>query len=450
MSRIRDALHARAPLSRRGFLRGAAGAALALPFLPSALPRRAWSQSFDEPTRLIFWYVPCGIQMDWWYPQTFGPDYELADITAGLAPVQADVSLISGLANLAAEEPISGDHARGTASFLSCTTIRHTAGADIFNGVSADQVAAQSLGHLTPLPSLQLGIVPGANTGDCTAGYSCAYTRNISWAGASTPLPNVTDPQIVFDRLFGVDAGLSPEEKALRGVVQASVLDRVLDDATSLQSRLGSRDQQKLDEYLTAVRELEVRVSSLGTGTCEPPERPGEGGLTLPEHVALMNELMVVALHCDLTRVVTFMLGPGGSNQTYPFLGVPEAHHQLSHHQGDAATLEKLVQIGAWEVEQFAGLVQRLADTETAEGSRLLDHTLALFSSEIEDGDTHAHRNLPVLLAGGGNGAHDAGRYWHEADDRSIADLYLSMLNGFGLSLESFGDDGSSPLTLTA
>ena len=435
--------------SRRLFLRGAAGAALALPFLPSALPRRAWSQSYDQPTRLIFWYVPCGIQTAWFRPDNLGAGYDLKDITSGLAPVQSEVSLIGGMANPAAEEAISGDHARGTASFLSCTGIRHTAGADIYNGISADQVAAQALGSQTPLPSLQLGIVPGANTGDCTAGYSCAYTRNISWAGPSTPLPNVTDPQILFDRLFGVDTGLSAEEQARRNVVQASVLDRVHQDAMALQSKLGSRDREKLDEYLTAVEELEVRVSSLGGGSCEPPERPSGASLALPEHVELMNDLMVMALHCDLTRIVTFMLGPGGSNQTYPFIGIPEAHHQLSHHQGDEATLDKLVGIGQWEVDQFASLTQKLIDTETAEGTRLIDHTLAMFSSEIEDGDTHSHRNLPILLAGSGNGAHDPGRYWRD-DDRSIADLYLSMLNGFGMNLETFGEDGSEPLTLTA
>ena len=435
-------------ITRRQLLRGAAGATLALPFLPSALPRRAWSDTFAEPTRMIFWFVPNGIQTPWFNPDREGEDYDLKDIVLGLEPIKSDVSIISGMANMVAEQPLTGDHPRGTASFLSCTAIRHTAGADIYNGISADQVAAQALGSETPLPSLQLGIVPGANTGDCTAGYSCAYLRNISWAGPSTPLPNITDPGVLFDRMFGVDADLPAEEKARRALVQASVLDRVQQDAASLQQRLGQRDAEKLDEYLTGVRELELRVQSLGGGACEPPDRP-TGGLPFEEHVTLMNEMMVMALHCDLTRIVTFMLGPGGSNQAYPFLGIPEAHHQLSHHQNDEATLEKLVTIAQWEVDQFASLVQQLADTETAEGTRLLDHTLAMFSSEIEDGDAHRHENLPVLLAGRGNGAHRPGRYWRETNKRPISDLYLSMLNGFGLDLDSFGEDSTGPVTLT-
>ncbi len=435
-------------MNRRTFLRGA-GATLAVPLLASARPRSAWGEDVVEPVRSIFWYVPCGIHTPAFEPDTLGLGYDLKAITEPLLGVQADVSLIGGLANKAAEEDISGDHARGTASFLSVSRIRHTAGSDIENGISVDQEIAQRLQGLTPLPSLQLGVVPGSNVGDCTAGYSCAYTRNISWAGPATPLPNVTDPGVAFDRLFGVDVGLTPEQRLLRAQVQASVLDRVLEDATRLQARLGSRDRDKLDEYLTAVREVEQRVQGLGAGSCEAPARPGSG-LSLPEHVAVMNELMVLALQCDLTRVVTFMLGPGGSNQTYPFLGVPEAHHQLSHHQNDAATLDKLTTIGRWEVEQFADLVARLGAVATADGVRLLDHTLALFSSEIRDGDLHDHRNLPVLLAGAGGGVHDPGRYWVEPGDRSIADLLLAILQAHGSEEEHFGLDGDEPMGLLA
>lgn len=438
----------RRDVNRRTFLRGL-GVTMAVPLLASARPRSAWGEDPVEPVRSIFFYVPCGVQTEAFQPVTPGPNYELQRITESLAPVQSDVSCIGGLANFAAEETFSGDHARGTAAFLSVARIRHTAGSDIENGISVDQQIAQRLAGVTPLPSLQLGVVAGSNVGDCTAGYSCAYTRNISWAGPATPLPNVTDPGLAFDRLFGVDAGASPEERLLRAQVQASVLDRVLDDAERLQARLGREDQLKLDEYLTGVREVEQRVQGMGSGTCEAPDRPGSG-LSLPDHVSVMNELMVLALHCDLTRVITFMLGPGGSNQTFPFIGVPEAHHQLSHHQGDAAALDKLYTIAQWEVAQFADLVARLGAVQMADGGRLLDHTLALFSSEIRDGDLHDHRNLPVLLAGGGGGVHDPGRYWIEPDDRSIGDLLLTFLQATGGDEESFGLDGDEPMVLTA
>ena len=433
--------------SRRNFLRGA-GATLAIPLLASARPRAAGGEAVVEPLRTVFWYVPCGIQTEFFEPTVLGTKYDLKAITEPLRPVQADVSLIGGLANYAAEETFSGDHARGTASFLTVTRIRHTAGADIENGISVDQLIAQHYAGETPLPSLQLGIAAGGNTGDCTAGYSCAYTRNIAWAGPATPLPNVTAPGVAFDRLFGVDASLSPEERLRRSLIQASVLDRVREDATRLQSRLGRDDQLKLDEYLTAVREVELRVQGLGgVGSCVAPDRP-QSGVPLAEHVAIMNELMALALQCDITRVATFMLGMGGSNQTYPFLGVAEAHHQLSHHQGDPTTLEKLATIANWEVAQFADLVARLGAIPSADGLRLLDHSLLMLSSEIRDGDLHDHRNLPILLAGGGGGAHVPGRYWREAEGRSIADLFLSMMYAADMEQEVFGIDGTEPMNL--
>lgn len=433
-------------LTRRTLLRGAA-TALALPLLPSALPRAARAEEVAAPLRMVIWYVPNGLRADVFVPDRLGEGYDLKETTQALAPIQGHVSVLSGLSNLAAEDVVPGDHARGTGSFLTCVPVRRTAGNDIYNGISMDQVAANARGHETPFPSLQLGIQPGGNTGDCTAGYSCAYTRNVAWANEITPLPNLTDPRLLFERLFGVEGSLDPAVRLLRSRVDASLLDDVRLQAEALNRRLGVEDRAKLDQYLTAVREVEVRVQSLGQGSCgagEPP--PAATALSYPDHVATMNELLALALQCDLTRIATFMIGPAASNQTYDFVGVPGAHHQVSHHQNDPKNLADLAKIGAWEVGRFAELVARLADTPDGEDGSLLDHSLVLFSSEIEDGDRHTHRNLPVLLAGGAGGAHLPGKHRRYAGDRPIADLFLWMLQTFGVEADRFGIDGTRPL----
>ncbi|MBX2801677.1 MAG: DUF1552 domain-containing protein [Myxococcales bacterium] len=436
-------------MKRRQFLMGAS-AAIGLPLLPSLLPRSSWGGQITPPTRLLVYYVPNGMQMGFFTPDNEGPDYDLKEITGSLQPVKDRVSVLTGFANVPAVDVVAGDHARGTGSFLTCVPIRHTAGNDIYNGVSMDQVVAQTIGQDTPFPSLQVGIQPGGNTGDCTAGYSCAYTRNVAWAGPQTPLPNITDPQVLFDRLFGVDLSLTPEQRLLRGRMRASILDEVHTEALSLQVRMGADDRLKLDQYLTAVREVEVRVGSMGGGgSCAPAERPPRD-VSYAEHVGVMHELMVLALQCDMTRVVTFMIGPAASNQTYDFIGVPGAHHQISHHQDLETNILDLVTIGNWEVAQFADLVSRLDATPDAQGS-LLDGTLAYFSSEISDGDRHDHHNLPVLLAGGGNGVHQPGihrRYTPTTNElgRPIADLYLWMLQTMGVDVSTFGSDGIAPI----
>lgn len=429
--------------SRRLFLRSAA-ATVALPLLPSALPRDSWSQQPSRPLRMLFYYVPNGIQSQWFTPSKEGKDYDLKEIAAPLAPVQQHVSLISGLSNVVAEDMVAGDHARGTGSFLTCVPIRRTSGADVQNGISVDQVAANAKGHESLFPSLQIGIETGGNTGDCTAGYSCAYTRNISWAGPTTPLPNITSPRQLFERLFGVPSTLDPQVRALRAMSRASILDQVLEDARSLQSRLGQTDRRKLDQYLTAVREVEVRANALGGGACTERDPPPTD-YSFPEHVALMQDLMVVALQCDLSRIFTFMLGEAASNQAYDFIGVPGAHHAISHHQDQAEALQDLVKIGAWEVQQLANLVARLAETPDGEGS-LLDSTLVYWSSEIQDGNNHTHRNLPVLLAGSWGGQHKPGRHIMFRGGRPISSLYLWMLQGFGVDADRFGADGREPL----
>ncbi len=434
---------------RRTFLRGA-GVTLALPFLHSALPRSSWGQEFTSPTRMLLWFVPNGIQRksdplneasdDWWVVDD-GADgdlsYKLVGISEKLEPVVQHVSILSGLRMDPAVDAVPGDHARGTGSFLTCTLIKKTASDDIHNAISMDQVAAQAKGSETIFPSLQVGIQEGGNTGDCTAGYSCAYTRNLAWASATVPLPNITDPAILYNRLFGIDTSLSPELRALRKSSQASILSQVNDEIKALEARLGTADKDKLGQYLEAVGAVEARVSSLGGGACGAGEPP-PSDVVFATHVDIMSDLMLLALSCDLTRIVTFMLGPAASNQTFDFLGVPGAHHEISHHQGDQAALEELKKIGEWEVEKFAAFVQKLADTQDGNG-HLVDSTLAYFASEIDNGDSHNHDKLTAVLAGKGNGAHTPQRHIN-VPDRPMADLFLSMLHAFGVEEESFGD----------
>jgi hypothetical protein len=432
-------------LSRRTFLRGA-GAALALPFLDAMVPRSARAQAQASARRFLAWYVPNGIHMPAWTPATTGAGYALTPILQPLAPVRDEVLVLSNLSNRAATDNVSGDHARGTGSFLTCTRVRRSEGAEIENGISLDQVIAQAVGAQTALPSLQLGTEGGGPSGNCDSGYSCAYARNVSWAGPASPLAKEINPQNAFDRLFqGADAHLSAEERERRRQLRLSILDAVSEDARRLRLELGSVDRRKLDEYLTGVRELELRVATTSATTCSgnQPEPPAD----YRARVRAMSDVMVLAFRCDVTRVITFMQANAGSNQTYPWLGVADGHHQISHHQGNPANHAALQAIDTWEVEQLAYLLQQLAAISEPGGS-VLDSSLVFFSSELEDGDAHRHTNLPVLLAGRGGGVVQPGRHLRWSSERKLADLFLTILAAFGIQRAGFGLDGTAPLSL--
>lgn len=440
-------------LTRRALL-GAAGVSIAVPALESLLPRRsAVAGGPTLPRRLIVWYVPCGINgsaADAWRPATAGADYALSPMLAPLGALRSQVSVLTGLANRPAQATYmgmadgAGDHARGTGSFLTAARIVKTEGAGIRNGISMDQVAANAIGGTTRLPSLQLGIDGGAPTGGCDSGYSCAYARNISWSDATTPVPKLTNPGVVFDRLFA--GGESSAMRARRAAYRTSVLDYVRGDAERLQPQLGATDRQKLDEFLTSVRELERRTAAMaGPASCGAPMRPADG-LAFASTVTVMNQLMALALRCDLTRVVTFMLGNAGSGRDYSFIGASGAHHELSHHMSDPEKLRKLQIIGTWEVQQFAALLTQLREMTEPDGSTVLDHTAALFSSEIADGNGHWHYSLPVLLAGGCGGQLTPGRHVVYPEERPIASLYLALLRAVGATATSFGLEGTRVL----
>jgi hypothetical protein len=432
-------------LSRRALL-GGAGALVSLPLLESLLPRAARAQD-TAPVRFLAFYVPNGIHMAEWTPSTTGAGYQLTPILAPLANVKSKLSVLSGLDSAPGESDGPGDHASGTGSFLTAAHVYKTEGADIQNGISVDQVAANAIGELTTIPSMQLGIQGGADAGGCDSGYSCAYTRNISWASATQPLNKITNPQVVFDQLFaGYDPEATAEELAKKRAYRLGVLDYVRQDAKSLQLKLSYADKLKLDEYLTGVDELEKKIIKAASGPqCIPPEEPGSG-LDYPDHVRAMLDLMVVAFACDSTRIISFMLGNAGSNQSYSFIGVPGAHHEISHHQDQQSNFDMLRQIDIWEVEQLAYLLEKLDAIEEGEGSTMLDHSIVYFSSEIEDGNSHSHYNLPVVLAGGGGGAFSPGRHV-TYDEAPMGNLFISILEAMGVETSTFGDDGTAPLS---
>jgi hypothetical protein len=371
--------------------------------------------------------------------------FKLSPILSPLKPIRDDVLVLSGL-TLDKARPHGdggGDHARAMAAFLTGTHPRKTNGAGLRAGVSVDQVAAARIGRATRFPSLEIGCEGSKSDGACDHGYSCAYQTNLSWRGESTPVAKEIDPRLVFERLFG---GPTPNEndaaRARRERDRKSILDFVGEDTAQVRNTLGAADQRKLDEYLSGVRELEQRIAH-----AQPIVDVGQTKFAKPvgvpadfrEHIRLMCDLLVLAFQTDLTRVATFVFANDGSNRSYAALGVPEGHHDISHHGGDAAKQKKIQAINTFHAEQFAYLLRKLKAISDGDGT-LLDRCLILYGSGISDGHTHDHDDLPILLAGRGNGTVKNGRHVRYPRETPLTNLYLSMLDGLGAPVDAFGD----------
>lgn len=445
-------------LSRRTVLRGA-GTALALPALDAMSPALSRAAAKPSPLRLAFVYVPNGIIMKNWTPAAEGKDFALTPTLEPLAPMREQTLLLSGLAqkNGRALADGAGDHARAAASYLTGFHPRKTEGADILNSISVDQVAAKAIGQATRFPSLELGLEGGGLVGNCDSGYSCAYTNSIAWRSEKTPLPPEINPRAVFERLFG-DGELHDRATRLKLAKEnRSLLDFVMEDTARLRRTLGAPDQAKLDEYLGSVREMERRIQTAerhdrerATDVDADPTlaKPSGVPVTYEEYAALMFELMAVAFQTDATRISTFLMGREGSNRTYRSIGVPEAHHGISHHMGSAEKIEKLARINRLHLELFAGFLQKLKTIRDGDGT-LLDHTLVVYGSGLSDGNAHAHHDLPVLLAGGVNGQYRMGRHVRYATETPMNNLFLSILDTVGVREEQLGDSNGRLAGLT-
>ncbi len=440
-------------LDRRKFLRGA-GTCLALPaldFFSSTASAAAAEQASlattatGMPLRTAFLTVPDGVNLEHWRPQGVGRDYQLGNTFAPLAEFKEKFQIFTGFehnnANSLGDGP--GDHARANATFLTGAHPVKTAGAHFRNGISIDQIAAREIGNLTRIKSLQLGVEEGRASGSCDSGYSCAYQFNLSWASPTMPLAPEANPRAVFERLFGSGAPAERQRSLLeRQTRRSSILDMVADETRSMNRRLGGNDRHKLGEYLESVRSLEQQIEQAEYFPLPKTELPVPDGIpeSYQDHMRLMFDLLAVAFQTDSTRLVTFPLAYEGSDRSFPELGISEGHHHLSHHKNKAETLEKIAKIDHFYMQQLAYFLGRLEEMKDADGSSVLDNSMVVYGCAISDGDRHNHDDLPIVLAGGGGGTLTPGRHVDFDSNVPMTNLYLSMLDRMGVSLDRFGD----------
>jgi hypothetical protein len=426
-------------LSRRTLLQGI-GSTIALPMLDAMRPAFAGPTSAKQARRIAVVYVPNGIVMNQWTPSGPGAEYEFTRILKPLEPFRNDITLVSGLANLAATKAKGGGHAKASGSFLSGTPPKYTAGADVRAGITFDQIAAKQWASELRVPSLQLGCEDSRMVGNCDTGSSCAYTNSLSWRDPETPLAVEVNPRSVFERLFGtVDPSLDPQTRARRALYRKSILDRTRENAQKLASDLGASDKRKLDEYLTGIREVERRIENSENDKRLPPiEKPSGIPFEFSQYVKLMFDLQVIAFQSDLTRVSTMMLGREGSVRTYPEIGVPDPHHPLTHHRGHPDFIEKVTKINCYHVELFAYFLEKLKSTADGDGS-LLDHSAILYGGALSDGNQHSNTNLPLLVAGHAGGIRGVRHVVTEARTPA-ANLFVHILNSVGIEQESIAD----------
>lgn len=434
--------------SRRALLRGS-GVVLGLPWLEAIGSEKGRSESNPSPVRMAALYMPNGAYPASWTPTEAGRNYELTPSLEPLANLRKQVTVLSNLWN---EQAKDGDgHYVKESSILTCARIKKTQGADLRNGTSFDQAAAKACGHLTPLPSLELGVTPVAVGNDAVVGYTRVYGSHISWSTPTTPLARELNPRAVYERLFRAAHGVSSDEAGLDSLL----LDRVLQDAKRLRKSLGAADRIRLDEYLASVRSLEERVqwsTQSGRSDWEPlasldlRNAPTDRPSSHLEHVRLMLDMIAVAFQSDTTRVATFMFGNAVSNVSFRFLdGVTSGHHDVSHHANEEQKLAEYKIINRWHVEQYAYLLRRLAGMSEGEGS-VLDNSMIVFASALSDGQKHDPHKLPVLLGGKGGGRIDSGQHLIYGEDHPLANLYLALLEAFGAPAGRFADS-TGPLS---
>jgi hypothetical protein len=421
----------RKSIPRRAFLRGT-GAVLALPVLDAMTP--AFAAETKRPIRMSFIEVPNGIMMDKWTPATEGADFALTPILEPLAQFRDRMLVLSGLDQGQSKGlpfEVGGDHPRACTAWLTGAHAKMTSGADLRAGISVDQVAAREFGKYTQLASLEVGLESAEVVGACESAYGCAYYNTVSWRNDTTPLPMENRPRAIFERLFGAAGRTDAETRLALRQDDRSILDAVTQDVRRLRGKLGGSDRGKIDQYLEAVRDVERRMQlAEAQGDHGLPQTGGPIGIPpiFSDYYKLMADLMVLAWQTDMTRVCTFQIGHEMSGRAYPEVGFGDAHHSVTHHQGDPEKIAKVIQINIFHTKMLAYYLEKLRSTPDGNGS-LLDHAMILYGGALSDGNLHLFTDLPLLLVAGGVGAIKGGRHVRYPRGTPMGNLLLTMLD---------------------
>lgn len=425
-------------LARRTVLRGL-GATLALPFLDAMLPALSANTAAKPVHRFQAFYVPNGMAMQYWSPKGEGKDFELTPILEPLAPYRNQMIVLSGI-----KATWNYIHAGASGAFLTGTTRGGRNEVEIIADVSMDQLLARHFANQTQVASLELGMDPPNNAGACTGNLSCVYTHTLSWRSPTQPLPVEWNPRAVFETLFGDSGSTERSAREKRLQQHKSLLDAVTEKLADLRRELGPGDQVKVEEYTEAVRDVERRIQKAEEQRdLELPEREQPQGAppVFEEHLALMLDLQLLAMQADLTRVISFMIGKEQSARPYPQIGVPEAHHPLSHHNDLPELVARMSKINRYHTQLFSQYLAKLRATPDGDGS-LLDHITILYGSGISNSTKHSGDNLPLLLVGGGGGKLHGGRHLKYSGDPSMSNLLVTLMDKMEVPVDRIG--GSS------
>jgi hypothetical protein len=423
-------------LHRRTVLRGL-GATVALPFLEAMLPPFGLRGKAANPVhRFQTFYVPNGMAMPYWEVKGVGSAFELSPILEPLAPFRNQMLVLSGI-----KASWNYIHAGASGAFLTGTTRGGHNEVEIIADVSMDQLLARHFADETQVPSLEISMDAPANAGACTGSLSCVYTHTLSWRSATQPLPMEWNPRAVFETLFGDSGSTNSAARQARLRQHKSILDSVSEKLAGLKRQLGPQDQVKVDQYSESVRDVERRVqraeaqTNVALPSIEQPQGPPP---VFEDDLALMLDLQILALQSDLTRVITFMLSKEQSARPYPQIGIPDAHHPLSHHNDEPELVERMSRINRYHVELFSKYLARLRATSDGDGS-LLDHMTILYGAGISNSNVHSGVNLPLLVMGGGAGRLKGGRHLHYSDGPSNANLLVTLMDKMDVPVEHLG-----------